>query len=238
MSGAFVNFSPESFSWFRENEWPDYKLFDKGILTVFQEDREHERIGATRTKFLLLDKAYSAGLRRWVQVCKPGQRVEVCSYLSEDGSCGYKCDPVWTFLNRLRGEDPDSVFRQTMSRACRLDSELSSELIDEVVELHTTFSRAISEQARDGGSIQSFCAKYLWFHAGVFPVYDALAKKGLRALQKRGAPKYEQYREFARDVLELLKVVFGKHSFTREEVKLVDGYLTWIGADKTRISEA
>jgi len=76
----------------------------------------------------------------------------------------------------------------------------------------------------------------LWFHAGVFPVYDNLARRGIARLEStRPLTNTYYYNYYARLFFSLLKSVYKKSAFEPDEIKCLDGYLTWIGGDKERL---
>jgi hypothetical protein len=66
-------------------------------------------------------------------------------------------------------------------------------------------------------------------------VYDSLACKGLKRMQRRGSPKYAEYAEYVSDFVAFGHFVFPGESLTREKIKQLDGFLIAIGDSKTNL---
>lgn len=236
----FPNFSSKAFQVFLNTYWPHHEHFNSGIHKVFEKDVDHLCSGSCEVKFLFLDKAYSAGLRRWFKRCSEGEMLSGCSAVNEWEDCG--CDPVSVFIRHLELHKKQSRFRSLMQHSRDIGHTLRSENLEEVLNIQEEFGDLLEARIRpaknrdEAVNFQSFCSKYLWFHAGIFPVYDRLAKDGLRYLQRRGAPKYADYREYAPDIFLLLQSIFPEcEEFTPAQIKQVDGFLVWIGADRSRM---
>ncbi len=237
----FPNFDKRAFDALIDAEWPAHQHYKSGIHLVFEEDPDHLNDRATEIKFLFLDKVYSAGLRRWFKPCGDGEPPSDCT--SSGTKKGCKCDPISVFVRHLTVGENGNEFSLLMKNAREIGPKLSDKNLGKVIQDIECFGNLLRERIRrtDGSkkptNFQSFCSKYLWFHAGVFPVYDQWARKGLKRLQKRGSSNYEKYGEFAEDILSLLKVVFPEESeFTSEQIKRVDVFLFGIGHDKSRMS--
>lgn len=235
----FPEFRQEDFSRFIAAEWPKHLHFNSGVHTVFDVDREHADRGATEVKFLFLDKAYSAGLRRWFWRCERGEKLPGCAEHSQYEKCS--CSPVTVFMDLIEAGTPGNSFQMLMRSALKEGGTLSRANVNNVIRIHADFCELLAPRIRtpansdEPANFQSFCSKYLWFHAGIFPVFDRFARIGLRRLQGRGAPYYEAYDQYADAILQLLRQVFRKESFSSEEIKQVDGFLVWIGADRSNL---
>ena len=233
-----------SFEYFSEEIWPAHCHFNAGVKTVFAEDPDHRKVRATEVKFLFLDKAYSAGLRRWVKRCDDAD--DRCRRVN--GTC--RCDPIDLFMRHLEVDNKSSAFRMLIERSTKIGQTLEAKNLKEVEAIHGQFKVAlqggvrkatwsqngISRNSENETNIQSFCSKYLWFHAGVFPVYDNLARRGIARLEStRPLTNTYYYNYYARLFFSLLKSVYKKSAFEPDEIKCLDGYLTWIGGDKERL---
>lgn len=229
----FSKLKKSNFVYFLKKVWPEHVHFNAGVKRVFEEDKAHENDRATYIKLLFLDKAYSAGLRRWVKRCAPDE----CPNPNRKGEC--RCDTVELVVDGLEVGKSTSEFRKAISQSSKIGKYLSRSNQEAVVNCHGTFSKAFLKQIReiDGTDekpkFQSFTSKYLWFHAGVFPVFDRVARVGLKRLQERGTKQCETYEELVDQVISLMEKLYEKKScskFTPEQIKKADGYLIWIGA--------
>lgn len=241
---AFRRNWEESFKFFSKELWPAHCHFNSGVKAVFDEDRGHRKIRATEVKFLFLDKAYSAGLRRWVKRCDEADTQ--CRRINSE--C--RCDPIDLFMRHLEVNSASSAFRVLIKQSTKIGGTLNAKNLERVVAIHSDFRDAlqggvrkatwsrngICRDSENETNIQSFCSKYLWFHAGIFPIYDSLARQGIARLEV-GRPRTNTYNysDYAELLFSLLESVYGKSAFVPDEIKCLDGYLTWIGGDKERL---
>lgn len=229
----FPNLNTNNFDYFQNEVWPEHVHFNSGVEKVFEEDPDHKNERTTYIKLLFLDKAYSAGLRRWVKRCAPDE----CPNPNRKGEC--RCDTVELVVDGLEVGQSTSEFRKAISQSSKIGKCLSRSNQEAVVNCHGTFSKAFLKQIReiDGTDekpkFQSFTSKYLWFHAGIFPVFDRVARVGLKRLQERGTKQCETYEELVDQIISLMETLYEQESdpnFTPDQIKKVDGYLIWIGA--------
>jgi hypothetical protein len=230
----FLNFDSSQFKEIIENWWEYHELYNKGLTEVFKEDEEHADIEKTRVKILLLDKAYSAGLRRWVRRCSETQKLKGCKLDSEQANCS--CDAMSIFIAHLEKPRNKSKFQRIMQESRNIGGSLNKSNVSNVIKIHREFAELFQDRIRIAANSNkpanalSFFSKYLWFHAGIFPVLDNDARNGLRKLQGRGAPAYDNYKDYAEDIFALLMQAFGKVEFSPQEIKQLDYFLLRIGA--------
>lgn len=234
----------DNFSYYLKHEWPYHALFNRGLTDVFKCDKEHADPKKTEVKFLLVDSAYSAGLRRWFKRCRGNDGKLPGCIIDNTSSKKCTCRPIPVFINLLYTAELSVYFKNLMKQTSELGGTLNSNNIEPVIKYHKCFGDLLSQRIRPptnnshkSAETHSFCSKYLWFHAGCFPVYDRYARVGLKCLQKRGTPTYKAYSEYARVFLCLLEHVFPNEcsNFTSDQIKMLDAYLVWIGSDKSRM---
>lgn len=232
----YPNLKKENFCYFIKHVWPEHEHFNNGIKLVFQCDRKHENTRATYTKILFLDKVYSAGLRRWFLRCPQGGQLSGCQEINEREKC--KCDPVEIFIKHMKVEDETSAFIKVMENSLKLGKTLNDENKQGVVRCQTDFSAALIDRIRttpkqnQKPNFQSFCSKYLWFHAGIFPIFDRNARIGLKRLQNRSAVFCDNYADLVTQEMALMVEIFNTKKFSSLQIKQIDGYLFWIGRDR------
>jgi hypothetical protein len=198
------------------------RLFDRAIQLAFDEDPGHDDPAITEVKFELLDKAYSAGLRRWVKA--PGQRES-------------DWKPVERYVQELYRRDGGRAFKQLMREAKRL-APLREETRKRIVAVALEFRALLKPLARRNATIQSFYSKYLWFHAGVTPVFDGYAMRGLRAASKlegerRPRLRWEDvitYENFAEHAFWFTRAYSGCEVLEQSAIKEADDFLVWMGS--------
>lgn len=230
----FIHFNDLTFDETLANCWEQHEFYNSGILSVFEHDPDHRDFAKTEVKILLLDKAYSAGLRRWVRRCPDSAPLPKCDAVEK--ACN--CPPMDIFIRHLQQPRHAEKLSEIMRSARDLGPTLTADNLRHVIKYHADFVTLLSERIRRPESSDapanalSFFSKYLWFHAGIFPVLDSLARNGLRKLQGRGAPRYDNYAGYCEDIFALLKVAFGKDTFDRNDVKKLDCFLVELGAGR------
>lgn len=227
----FPGFDDTKFKATVEACWANHAFYNSGIRCVFGDDLPHLDFGKTEVKIMLLDKAYSAGLRRWVRRCPDAFPLPGC------GKDADKCDcsPMSIFISHLQQPDHAKELSRIMTCAIDLGPTLNADNLTQVIKLHSDFAALFAKRIRrpknsdDPANALSFFSKYLWFHAGIFPVLDSLARGGLRKLQDRAAPRCGNYEDYANDIFALLRLAFCKEDFGRDEVKKLDCFLVEVG---------
>lgn len=228
----FPHFDSGAFKATVDAAWANHAFYNSGIKWVFNDDPMHRDFGKMEVKILLLDKAYSAGLRRWVRRCPDAPPLPGCGVVSKQ--C--VCSPMSIFISHLQQPDNAKELSRIMKDAIDLGATLCAKNLDHVIKLHSDFAGLFAQRIRrlknsdDPANSLSFFSKYLWFHAGIFPVLDSLARGGLRKLQGRAAPRYDNYADYAKDIFALLRLAFDKDEFDPDEVKKLDCFLVEVGS--------
>jgi hypothetical protein len=159
---------------------------------------------------LLLDKAYSAGLRRTTKGWE------------EYGS------PTDMIVGRLYG---NGKYRKQFEQFATFDAQtLNSKMLDDIARRVDGLAELVSTVNGSQRRPLSFSSKFLHYRSGIVPIWDDLARSGLRAVV--GGTRYTAYIDYAGDFLELLRHLFGGDSFDPVQIKQLDNYLIRRGDQK------
>jgi hypothetical protein len=211
VAGILMQFDRKRWEAYRDSDHERLcNRFNIGLTYAFRAEpdplrNEAEVVGL----FLLLDKSYSAGLRRTVR--------DSDKYDS----------PVHMIIRKIYGH---KTRRQTFLKLShRRDQILThanlSSAIGRVLEVAD-----LLRQVNGSGRLPiSFSSKFLYFRTGIVPIWDAFARKGLRSEGGR----YTDYHDYALAIFDLLREAYQKNSFAPQEIKRLDNYLLWRGGSRT-----
>lgn len=190
-------------------------IFNKPLYQAFYEHRAGlARPNQMKALFLLLDKAYSAGLRR--------------SYREGENSVEASA-PVDAIVEQLCNGHA-ARYRRILRDTDRLGQALRPDDSVGLSELVESLCILLAEVGGGQKRPLSFSSKFLHFYSGgVVPIWDSLARSGLAALM--GRKSMSKYYQYAQVFADLCRHVFAKDEFSPDEVKLVDNCLIWKGAD-------
>jgi hypothetical protein len=201
---------------FDRKDWEHYKTlphgrtcnrFNIGLTYAFNAGpdplkNEAEMVGL----FLLLDKSYSAGLRRTV---RDSEKYD---------------SPIHMIARKIYG---DKRRRQTFLKlAHRRDKLLTRANLATAIERVAALAELLRQVNGSGRLPISFSSKFLYFRTGIVPIWDAFARKGLQRLV---GGRYSNYADYAAAVFNLLNEAYQKNSFEPREIKRLDNYLMWWG---------
>jgi hypothetical protein len=107
-----------------------------------------------------------------------------------------------------------------------------------IVAVALEFRSILRPLARRNARIQSFYSKYLWFHAGVTPVFDQYAMRGLRAASRLGGQRRPRlrwedvtaYERFAEHAFWFTCAYSGGEVLEKRAIKEADDFLVWMGS--------
>ncbi len=156
--------------------------------------------------FLLLDKSYSAGLRRTVR------------NWDKYGS------PMYRIASKIYGDKRRQ--QSFLMLAGRRGKLLSRANLRTVIERVDALTDLLSQVNGSGRLPISFSSKFLHFRTGIVPIWDTLARRGLQRLV---GGRYSNYADYATTVFNLLSDAYEKNSFEPQEIKRLDNYLMWWG---------
>lgn len=190
-------------------------IFNKPLYVAFQEHHAAlAKPNPMKALFLLLDKSYSAGLRRSYREDKDSVEASI---------------PVDTIVDRLC-DGHATPYRRILRGTNRLGSTLRLDNVPAASELVESLCSLLTEVGGRQRHPLSFASKFLHFYSGgVVPIWDRLARSGLAALI--GGKSFSKYEDYAKAFACLCCKVYGKNCFSPCQVKLVDNCLIWKGAN-------
>lgn len=217
-------FDPDDFGRFLEC-YPTYGAPENDpIYFLFDMDREHRDVEATKAKFKYIDRIYNANIGNFIG--KAGVDTE--------GLIG----PYWLAEQLHADED----FRTLVSDASILEG-LSEATVDRAISTVQRFVGLINGKIkRNTDGAVSACSKYLHFHSRAHPLYDSNASTALHALfttqdwrsllfdpaRKKERSRHDgclTYRQLCANELRLLTLAFPEKRAFQKEVKQLDHYL-------------
>jgi hypothetical protein len=201
---------------FDRKDWDSYKgsdherlcdRFNIGLIHAFgaKPDPIHDEAQMVGL-LLLLDKSYSAGLRRTVRNWN--------RYRS----------PMHMIARKIYGDR--RRHRDFLALTGIRENTLSRTSLDAVIDRVEGLAYLLSRVNGSGRLPVSFSSKFLHFRTETAPIWDKLARRGLRRLT---GETHATYCNYATAFFELLCEAYQKRSFSPNEIKRLDNYLMWEG---------
>lgn len=189
----------------------------------------------------VLDKIYSAGLRRYIgkgKIYQEDKKYDLVGYYDKIISTTRnkplpkkRLELRW-LVQRMDWEK----FKETLGRKPKRQAtskELSKKI--ENVEAAASGIKIVCYKPKDPGEVDnrtgpiSFCSKYAFFLNHITPIYDSMACDAFKKISANAA-RPNNYSKFVKRFIALLDEIYpDQQYYTSDEIKNLDGYLWDIG---------